>query len=267
MTGLDLYPGGKPYALTMSYDDGNHADRRLAGIFDKYGIKGTFHLNSGRFDAEGSITSVELKELYKNHEVSVHTVTHPFLEKISVPDIIREITEDKRTIEALCGYPVRGMSYPFGTYSAEVIGAARLCGMEYSRTTAATMSFDIPKDFMKWHPTCHHRNCMEIIDKFDGNIKTRGYAMKGSLLYIWGHSYEFDRENNWDYIEEFCSKAGGREDIWYATNIEVLDYIAAQRNLKISADGKMIYNPAAISVWVSADGKPVEIKGGETVRI
>ena len=41
------FPEGKHKVLTMSYDDGRVEDRRLVGIFNRYGIKGTFHLNSG----------------------------------------------------------------------------------------------------------------------------------------------------------------------------------------------------------------------------
>ena len=28
-------------------------------------------------------------------------------------------------------------------------------------------------------------------------------------------------------MEEFCSYMGGRKDIWYATNIEIIDYMEA----------------------------------------
>lgn len=31
----------------MSYDDGKVEDRRLVEIFNRYGIKGTFHISSG----------------------------------------------------------------------------------------------------------------------------------------------------------------------------------------------------------------------------
>ena len=65
------FPDGKSKAVTMSYDDGNEEDRRLVDIFNKYGIKGTFHLNSGLSD--GKIPRQEWKELYKGHEVSCHT--------------------------------------------------------------------------------------------------------------------------------------------------------------------------------------------------
>ena len=46
-------------------------------------------------------------------------------------------------------------------------------------------------------------------------------------------------------------------------NIEIYDYVTACRNLMVSVDGTKIYNPSNISVWVSADDKPVEIKPGE----
>ena len=42
------FPGGKAKALTMSYDDGKLQDKRLIGIFNKYGIKATFNLNYGQ---------------------------------------------------------------------------------------------------------------------------------------------------------------------------------------------------------------------------
>ena len=46
------FPGGKHKVLTMSYDDGKIQDRRLVGIFNKYGIKGTFNVNSGLTDMD-----------------------------------------------------------------------------------------------------------------------------------------------------------------------------------------------------------------------
>lgn len=50
-------------------------------------------------------------------------------------------------------------------------------------------------------------------------------------MYVWGHSYEFDNHDNWNVIEDFCAYMGGRNDIWYATNIEIIDYMDAARRL------------------------------------
>ena len=37
---------GKFKAVTFSFDDGVSQDKRLIDLFDKYGLKGTFNLNS-----------------------------------------------------------------------------------------------------------------------------------------------------------------------------------------------------------------------------
>ena len=83
------------------------------------------------------------------------------------------------------------------------------------------------------------------------------------LLYIWGHSYEFANNDNCSKIENFCEKAANHPDVWYATNIEVFDYVRAQRMVDYAIDKNMAYNPSNISVWIDVDGKPVELKPGE----
>ena len=80
MIEFNRFYGGKHHALTMSYDDGMIFDRKLVDIFNKYGIKGTFHLNSGNFGKEGYISKEEVKILYRGHEVACHTVHHGYLE-------------------------------------------------------------------------------------------------------------------------------------------------------------------------------------------
>ncbi|MBE6575408.1 MAG: polysaccharide deacetylase [Ruminococcaceae bacterium] len=257
----NLYPGGKCRALTMSYDDGRIHDRRLIEIFNRYGIRGTFHLNSGKLDQEDFVTSAEVATLYAGHEVSLHTVTHPYLEITATEELIYEVMEDRRVLESLCGYPVRGMSYPFGTYNTKVVEQLRALGIRYSRTTQATNKLYVPDDFLMWHPTCHHKN--DIMAKLESFRKRPG---PGALLYIWGHSYEFANHNNWELMEEFCAAAGGDKDTWYATNIEIYDYITAQRSLTLSADRTMAYNPSAISVWVGIEGEPVECKPGVVTK-
>ena len=44
-------------------------------------------------------------------------------------------------------------------------------------------------------------------------------------------------------------KAAGKDDVWYATNIEICDYINAYFSLKFSANGEKVYNPGAIEVF------------------
>lgn len=84
------------------------------------------------------------------------------------------------------------------------------------------------------------------------------------LFYLWGHSYEFEKKDNWDVIEKFAEVMGNREDIWYATNMEIYDYAEAFRRLVFSMDGKRIYNPTAYTLYFRFNDKDEVIQPGET---
>lgn len=259
---FSLFPGGVHRALTMSFDDGKSADVRLAELFKKYGIKGTFHYNSANIGKETYVTEEEVREIGKFHEVSAHGKTHPFLDKIPMPNAVNEVLEDKRALEEMTNGQVRGMSYPYGTYSDELLAVLPSLGIEYSRTINNTRSFYPPMNFLTWDPTCHQSHDLDgLWEKF---MKTQKHMR---LFYIWGHSYEFDRDDTWERMEAFCAKAGNRDDIWYATNIEICDYLTAMRGLKFSADMKIVYNPFATDVWLQVDKEPVKIPAGATVRL
>ncbi len=270
------FPGGKVKTLTLSYDDGVVQDIRLIEIMNKYGLKGTFNINSGGYLPEdatrekfyGRMKLSEAKELYigSGHEVAVHTYSHPFLEKMDATEILTEIIEDRKGIERDYGVIARGMAYPFGTYNDLVVDILAKCNIAYSRTTKATLRFDLPENWLTLHPTCHHREktLPELMERFVERTNKWGNPM---LFYLWGHSYEFDDNDNWSIIENFAERMGGREDIWYATNIEIYDYVKAYNNLQTSFDKKIVHNPNAIDIWFEADGETVCLGSGETIKL
>lgn len=265
------FPEGKQKVLTMSYDDGMTQDERLVSIFNKYGIRGTFNLNYGglgRPTPAGRIrvSKERVMELYEGHEVATHTVNHPTIERCSLVQVTREILEDRKGLENLTGSLVRGHAYPNGSYSEEIKQLFRQLGVAYGRVIESVANFKLPLDPLEWHPTCHH-NDPELMKKAETfvNYKKKAYL---KLMYVWGHSYEFDIDENWDVIEEFCKYVGGREDIWYATNIEIIDYMEAAKRLKFSADNEAVYNPNAQSVWLQIDDiRYVEVKGGSYINL
>lgn len=257
------FPKGKHKVLTLSYDDGKTADRRLIGLLNTYGLKGTFHLNAGLFHDEERISKQEAAALYNGHEISAHTYTHPTIARSPREQLVFEITEDRKVLESITGYPVRGMSYPNGSYTREIQHMLPFLGIEYARTVHSTSTFAMPDNWHEWNPTCHHNH--------DLIAKTRDFlALKKEqylyMMYVWGHSYEFDHDDNWAMFESFCELAGGHDDIWYATNIEIVRYMKAFERLQFAADSSFVWNPSAISVWLIADGEKVEVPGGERVR-
>ena len=259
---FDKYKGGKHRAVTMSYDDAKEADFRLVEIFNLHGVKGTFHINSGRFGMENIIPPEKLSKLYEGHEMAIHGVNHLTLPYLPAHDMVKEVLNDRSEIEKLAGYVVRGMSYPNGAYSDEVVSAARAGGIKYARTIDCSGNFRQPEDFMRWNPTCHHNDAISYAERL---VKMSYYT--GHLLYIYGHSYEFDKNNNWSLIENVCDILSGDERIWFATNGELYDYITACRSTEVSADDKIIRNPSATDVWFSCENETLCVKAGETLYL
>ena len=150
-----LFPQGKSKALILSFDDGRVADKDLVKLMNEYGLVGTFHLNSNKLGTKDYLTKEEIKSLYKGHEVSGHTANHPALTSLSKIDVIYEVVEDRKELERLMGYPVRGMSYPFGNTNDVVVEAITGLGIEYARTVGDTYNFNMPTEFLRWQPTIH----------------------------------------------------------------------------------------------------------------
>lgn len=263
-----VYPEGKRKALTFSYDDGQMFDKRLAELLRSHGMKGTFHLNSGKLGIKNGkdhyVSPEELQEVYAGHEIACHGVEHRNLPTITPQQMVIELEEDRKALERLSGGLVQGMSYAFGSYNEEIKKIAASLGIKYSRTVRDTGSFFPPDDFMEWHPTCHHnKNLLELGDRF---LDVAGFY-ELPVMYVWGHSFEFGWSDDWSVIEEFVEKMAYKDDIWYATNIEICNYIQAVHRQEFSADGQTMHNPTALSVWVkNADGF-VEVRPRETKYI
>jgi len=262
---LNRFPGGVRKAVTASYDDGSVHDRRLVSIFNEAGLKGTFHLNSGLLGGKDVLAEEEIATLFSGHEVAVHSMTHPHLTSLSPIQLSYEILADRRNLESLAGYPVRGMSYPFGTKSAALSARLEAYGIEYARVVSESRSdYAMPGDWLDWHPTCHHKD--RLRERFETFVASDPWV-EMALFYFWGHSFEFHREDNWEVVEEFAKLARNhREELWFATNIEIKDYMEALRQVKISLDGTRVLNPSAHTVWMEIDGEAARLAPGNLLN-
>ncbi len=271
------FPGGKAKALTLSYDDGVEQDIRLLDIMQKHGLKGTFNLNSGLYAPAGTVypegqihrrmTEKQVTELFSNsgQEVAVHSLSHPFLEQLPVNLAVNEVARDRENLENQFGTVVRGMAYPFGTFNDNVVEALRFCGIVYARTVISTNDFRIPTDWMRLTATCHHNSpeLRRLAEKFvEDKVNGSPY-----LFYLWGHSYEFESDGNWEVIENFAAFTGNREDVWYATNIEIYEYIEAYNRLVFAMNGKRVKNPSDQKIWFRYLDQIVEIEASEVMEL
>ncbi len=265
---VPLWPEGRVHAVTFSYDDGRVQDRRLVEIFNRYGLKGTCNLNGSRVGVEGVVPEAEVKSLFAGHEVAAHFYSPPYPTRIPGEQVLIQVLEDRRRLEALSGGVIDGLAYPFGDWNGEVINALKACGIRYARTTKATEGFGwMPADWLAWHPTCHDRAATPaLMDKF---FTTRTWDRNARLFYIWGHSYEFDREGGWEAIETVCRtlRERGGDTLWAATNGMVRDYVTAAKGLRFGVDGQQVINPSALDVWIAVDSNAIRVPAGATVML
>lgn len=274
------YPHGRAKAVTFSYDDGVKQDQRLAAIFDQYGMKGTFNMNNECL-REFNYSREQLQDIFlsKGHEIAVHGAMHRANGRLRPIEGIREVLDNRLELEERCGRIIRGMAYPDsgirklnnGVSYEQIRQYLQELDIAYARTLGGDNDgFELPGDFYAWMPSAHHDNpqIMEYVDQFlalDLSPAVYRASRAPRLLYIWGHSYEFDRKDNWDHIEEICRKLAHHEEIWYATNMEICEYVQAYNSLRYSANGKMVYNPTLLEIWLDVDGTLCSIKPGETI--
>ena len=244
-----VYPNGNHKALIMSYDDGLDDDIALAQLFDRYGIIGTFNLNSGLLDTraiwnEGKPNEIlqtylskdTLVHVFKNHEIAVHGTYHKALVGLSDKEILEEINVDIENLTILSDRKISSMAYAFGStndHVAEVIGTTPLTN---ARTVKSSYNFDLPENYYLWSPTCHDSEALEYLEAY---IYLDSPSL--SLFYVWGHSWELRDTLRNQNILKFCNIIGDRDDIWYTGAGNFADYHASLKALEIGP--QQIVNP------------------------
>lgn len=263
------FPEGKRIAVTISFDDGHSFDKKIVEKFNEWGLKATFFLFTGPLQNTGKpsnpeervfLDCSEIAEVYRGHEVGIHSVTHPHLPLLSPAQVADEVLECRKALEDLVGYPVRGMAYPYGTFNQPVIELLRALGIAYSRTTIKESPCFPAKEPLALGVTTHqyatNPTVPELFQQLYDNPKYSG------VFYPWGHGFEFHDKNDWDSLERIYEPLSGKPDVWYCTNLELVDYEEARKRMIIAANRKTAYNPSAIAVTLRVDGKLIAVPGG-----
>ncbi len=223
-------------ALTFSYDDGVTQDERLVKILNKYGLKGTFNLNSELLGKPGElirndvrvnhtkIKCEDVKRIYEGHEVAAHTLTHPTLQNKNDEEIIRQVEKDRENLFKLVGYDIKGMAYPNCAPDERVLEVVKeKTGVKYARNVHVTYKYNPSVDMLNYHGTVYHHQDWDCLFEMGKKFLCVN-AETPQIMYVWGHSYEFDiYPERWEQFEKFCEMMSKRNDIFYGTNIEVFE--------------------------------------------
>lgn len=190
----------------FSFDDGTVWDGRFVELLNKYGMKATFNLNSGledfvwyfedRFPVRRQKLS-ETAQQYRGHEVASHTLTHPWLNSLTPPQLSREVGEDCAALKEIFGLSEIGFGVPFTACNAREINIIRKY-VRYIRLSEFSDSFALPEDpyHIPIHGLYNDPDIREKITRFAEN------DLPVSVFVMAGHSYEFEALDQWGYLEE-----------------------------------------------------------------
>jgi len=218
-------------AVTFSFDDGVESDRKLIELFNKYNLKCSFNLNSGKMD--GSAEGWDYKgfwvkrpvpfdkSIYEGHEICAHGKLHLRPNELNESELCEEFDEDIKALEQLFDTKITGAAYAFGLYSDDVIRHLEKIGIGFARTVKSTHSFDVQDNLLSFHPTCSFSDD-EIFNLAERFLTAE--TDEPQIFYIWGHSYELDGNDLWEHMEKLCQLLSNRSDVLYGTNSEVFKY-------------------------------------------
>ena len=267
-----LYPNGKKKAFNVTYDDGVLQDIRFVELLNKYGLKGTFNLNSGLMEREfewtheSGLVVKRLKtdivvDLYKGHEVASHTLNHPYMENLSKEEIFDELSQDKANLEKIFGKEIKGFALPFHYYSELIKTCVQECGFSYGRISEETGSFSLPDDYYNWKATFFHH-----FDKLEGLTKEFLETDEElGLFQIVGHSYDLDVADRWGIMEDVFKIISNQDDILPMTTIEIVEYLKGMEKVEITSE--YIENNSDISLWFEINETVSEVKACEKIYL
>jgi peptidoglycan/xylan/chitin deacetylase (PgdA/CDA1 family) len=152
---------GKHIALT--FDDGfssafKHAMEPLARnkfhaiqflVADRIGQFNEWEVMQGEV-REPLMDAKQVKDwIGAGHEIGAHSLTHPYLTRISLREAREQIFSCKKKLEDIFGLPIRHFCYPYGDWNPAVrdlvmeAGYATACTIDFGVNTVATPAFEL----------------------------------------------------------------------------------------------------------------------------
>ncbi len=243
----------KVIRVTTSWDDGHKLDTRLAALLKKYGIKGTFYIcpQDREFKRTELLSTQEILSISQDFEIGGHTITHPHLSQITPAQAADEIAQSKTYLEGILQQEVTAFCYPYGDYNDTVKALVEKCGYKLARTTQR-YAFDVSPDLFAlpttFHTYAHYSDLHKILAfaKFSPRMVKKLWdwealaialfehtCQTGGVFHLWGHSWEVEKYNGWQKLENVLAYIATKKDVIHQTNTELLQ-LTDQREKSMS---------------------------------
>jgi peptidoglycan/xylan/chitin deacetylase (PgdA/CDA1 family) len=152
-------------AVTFTFDDGflnafQNAFETLARhrfhaiqflVVDRIGKYNDWEAHLGEV-REPLMDATQVRDwLTAGHEIGAHTLTHPYLTRVSFREASEEIISGKKKLEDLFDQPIRHFCYPYGDWNESIrdlvreAGYTTACTTDFGVNTTATQPFELKR--------------------------------------------------------------------------------------------------------------------------
>lgn len=114
----------RPGDFAFTFDDGpNQYTSQLIDYLNKNKVKATFFINGNNFEdiREPKWAKIVEKAYKSGHQIASHTMTHPYLSKLSVAEIVDEMVSLEKVLMKIIGKAPGHMRLPFGDHNETVL--------------------------------------------------------------------------------------------------------------------------------------------------
>jgi len=218
-------------ALCLSWDDGHPLDRRIAEMMADAGLAGTFFVPLSNVEGRPVLLPDDLRAIKDlGFEIGAHGIDHRRLTTLTPAEARRQIVDGKHQLEDVLGSPVVGICYPGGRHNKALRNMVREAGFSYGRTTqmfrvsADTDPFRLPTTLQLYRHggAALARNWLrqgmgldrmalamrawraQDMSRFLATL-AEDAAETGTLLHLWGHSWEIDEICGWAWLGRIVS--------------------------------------------------------------
>ena len=237
--------------ITTSWDDGHPLDLKLAKLLKRYNIPATFYISIENRVRE-TLTPDQIKEIAKDFDIGGHTYSHVNLTELPKEEAYEEIKKGKEYLEEIIGREIQSFCYPWGAYNKEVITMVKKAGFEGARTVKlleikVKSRFEMGttihvgeggyshfRNFFKRSKVLSNirmpvylltRNLL-FKDWFETAVDSMDFVVKkGGVFHLWGHSWEVDRNNDWEKLKlilEHISEITKNKKVLLMDNTEII---------------------------------------------
>ena len=302
---LHFFPGWVRKSFTFSIDDGNiEMDEKFLHFTKPAGVKGTFNLCTPLkegFDYKSFYEGYEIADHCYRHAYPLtektrrpmkdepfdrHTADTAFAYMDPEEDglarfftykwvYLAPTTETylacarraQKELEEVFGKgSVRSYVWPYGYQENDEVNAAiRNEGYQSVRITGRVKDktgFAFPADRQAWSYNADHNNLLDLAKTYaeypdDGELKFFCFGL---------HSYDYENNDCWNVLEDFCRDYGNRPDRFYYASVgDLFDYEDAVKSVIVTENS--LKNPSNVDLYIKLNGeKTILPANGEIKR-